>query len=107
MDAQLKATIERATDPSSFYWAFRDVSDEAGRDEREVEIRINVAPEAVRTLDPPSEWSVHSRDHEVCALFLRRRQPLTDAAVLGLIRDAIVLADRLGGRFHSWAHAPF
>lgn len=41
------------------------------------------------------------------ALFLRRRQLLTDTAVRNLVRDAVELAYGVGGSFQSWAHAPF
>ena len=107
MNSDLAAAIERACRPSSFYWAFLDVSGQDAREEREVEIRINATIETVGALEPPHGWTIARRDTALGAVFLRRKQRLTRQAVRDLIRDAILLAHEVDGRFQSWAHEPF
>jgi hypothetical protein len=107
MNGDLAAIIEHACGPNSIYWAFLDVSKQDPREDREVEIRINVTGETAAKLKPPSGWTIARRDTDLGAVFLRRKQRLTHQAVSDLIRDALLLAHDAGGTFQSWAHEPF
>ena len=101
----LRRAILKLWRPSSPFWAFRSSSGLDRRKAHEVEIRIDVPPERLtHDLDFPGWRIVLTTDDG--SLFLRREQPLTNAALRQLFREAVVLARAHGGGFRSWMHKP-
>jgi hypothetical protein len=99
----LKTAIERACRPTSRYWSHLGRPRDAEGD-HEIEIRIDVPLDVPPGADQIVGWRLAQARPERGMLFLRRTQPLTQAAVRALIADAVTLAFRYGGRFHSWTH---
>jgi hypothetical protein len=102
-DGRLQEAIDRVCAADSFYWSSREAKGRAREREDEVEIRLNL-PAAALTDARFDGWTVAARDTGLGAVFLRRRQALTDSAVRRLFTDALTLAVQHGGRFHSWVH---
>lgn len=103
--AELRRDILRLWKPRSMYWVFRDSAGLDRREAHEVEIRLNLSPEKCVRISNLPGWRV-AKGREDGALFLRRKQPLTNSALRGLFRAALVLAYAHGGQFHSWMHEP-
>ncbi|MDP1632587.1 MAG: hypothetical protein Q8L66_14320 [Caulobacter sp.] len=102
MTDYLQHAIDRARSKDSIYWAFRSAVPSDWNAEHEVEIRLNLSS-APGSLDWEG-WSLAKIDHELGAVFLRRRQPLTDDDLRRLFEDALTLSVRKDGQFHSWVH---
>ena len=101
--AQLDAIVERSCAPESLYWSFR--ADEADRSAiHNVEIRINLDAADAAAFYTPVGWVLARRESD--AVFLRRRQSLSDQDVKILIGDALRIAWDRNGQFQSWLHAP-
>lgn len=101
----LRRAILKLWRPSSPFWAFRSSAGLDRRKAHEVEIRIDVPPERLASgLDFPGWRVVKTTDDG--RVFLRREQPLTNAALRQLSREAVVLARAHGGGFRSWMHKP-
>ena len=86
-------------------WVFRSSAGLDRREAHEVEIRLDLPPEQLAQVVDFPGWRVAEK-HDDGTLFLRREQPLTNAALRLLFREALVLAHTRGGRFHSWMHKP-
>lgn len=99
----LVAAIERACRSSSRYWLHLHRPGNAWLD-HEVEIRIDVPPGVAASIAAVPDWRVAKVKADDGMLFLRRAQPLTRDAVRVLIADAVTLAHKFGGKFHSWTH---
>jgi hypothetical protein len=86
-------------------WIFRHSAGLDRRKAHEVEIRLDLPQDQIaQILDVPGWRVAQKRDDG--KLFLRREQPLTNAALRRLFREALVLAHTRGGRFQSWMHKP-
>lgn len=92
-------------DPESPYWGFRDLDGLDPETEQDVEIRIDVPQDQMASLRGQSGWRVQLTESDG-TVYLRRKQKLTDEAVLALLVDALTLASAHSGRFHSWLHGP-
>ena len=99
---RLAHAIDNVRDHSSLYWGFYN-SDEVVGGEEVVEVRFNASPQKAQTFTPPTGWSVH-RVHRGEAVFLRRRQELTDKAVESMLVEMLQLAAAQGMQLHSWMH---
>ena len=108
MDEVLARSIQRACEPESLYMMFLDAQEEHRDGVREIEIRIDVAPNRSSELIEAAAregWHL-PRTLPDGRVFLRRNQSLTEPSLHELFREALSLAYRFGGRFHSWLHAP-
>ncbi len=99
----LDVVLARATSPESPYWSFRDLEGADPSTEQWVETRLNLSPVAAQSFPGAAGWSVHQVDADG-AVYLRRRQQLTDDAVHGLITEMVTLAHTRDGQFWSWIH---
>jgi hypothetical protein len=103
MPNDLAAAIDRACRPASRYWLhLHKLPDPEAN--HEIEIRIDVPLHIVSNLTEIPPWRVVRTRPDTGLVFLRRFQPLTHEAVKAMIADAITLAYRYGGQFHSWTH---
>lgn len=101
VDPMLQAAIERLSSKESFYWAFREAEGPEQAVEQDVEIRLNLPAEHL-TGPTPDGWTLAHLAGS--AVYLRRRQTLTDSEVRRLFVDALTLAHDRNGQFHSWVH---
>jgi hypothetical protein len=99
----LAVRIQRACSPSSHYWLHLHTPDDAELD-HEVEIRIDIPVDVVFSSADAPQWRLAASKPKLGMVFLRRFQPLTRDAIGGMIAEAVTLAFKYGGRFHSWTH---
>ncbi|OYX51800.1 MAG: hypothetical protein B7Y90_00295 [Alphaproteobacteria bacterium 32-64-14] len=99
----LDVVLARAINPESLYWYSLDLQGADPSVEQWVEARLNLSSAAAQAFPGATGWAVHQVDTDG-AIYLRRRQQLTDDAVRGLISEMITLAHRYDGQFWSWIH---
>ncbi len=99
---RLEEAIRRVRDRSSLYWAFYRAEEEPDGDQ-EVEIRLDLPTGAAGLFEAPPGWRIHEITSSR-ALFMRRRQPLSEVGVEEMLIEMLRLAEASSATFHSWAH---
>jgi len=99
----LDVVIARAIREDSVYWYSRDLQGTDPNNDQLVEARLNIRPEKLATFSSPPTWRIHRIDPDGI-VYLRRSQPLTDAAITAMITEMISLAYASDGQFWSWIH---
>jgi hypothetical protein len=102
----LGAAIRRARRKGSYYWLFRHAQDLDLSARHELEVRIDLPVGAVIANASALGWRLAHHDRARGMLFIRREQPLTDAALRDMFAEVLAFASEHGGKFHSWMHKP-
>ncbi|MGZ8284340.1 MAG: hypothetical protein ACXW27_07480 [Allosphingosinicella sp.] len=97
---RLEEAIRRVRDRTSLYWAFHDPA-EAGAAAQDVEVRLDLPLDGARRFEAPPGWRVREIKWGR-AVFMRRRQRVSEAEVEEMLVEMLRLAHAQSGQLHSW-----
>lgn len=100
---KLEDAIAKIWDRSSILWCFYDPAEAA--ETKTIEIRLNGSPEQAATFEPPAGWTLH-RVQWGDTFFIRRRQPMSEARIEGMLCEMLEFAVEHRMQVQSWQTGP-
>jgi hypothetical protein len=102
----LDRAIRNSAIRGTYYWYFLGKRGKSRRRPYQVEVRVDLPEEVLRSFLPPDGWVVARLNVARGMVFLRRRQELRDKDLRAMFAEVLTFASKNGGHFHSWMHEP-